>query len=181
MNKTCSKCGQVKPLDNFSRDKNSIDGLTCLCKACYSTYYKSYRSKNRDKLCLKNRLWNEKNWKSVLVKRREYYQTIKALPTYHIKKNLRTRIWLALKNINKSKTTTKLLGCSIEKLKKHLQAQFKPGMSWENYGKWHVDHIKPCARFDLTEESEQKKCFHYTNLQPLWAEENQKKGSVDAT
>jgi len=71
----------------------------------------------------------------------------------------------------------KLVGCSIDQLKQHIEKQFKKGMSWDNWGiyGWHIDHIKPCASFDLTKESEQKKCFHYTNLQPLWAKENLKK------
>ena len=68
-----------------------------------------------------------------------------------------------------------LIGCSIEKLKKHFEKQFKSDMSWFNYGKWHIDHIKPCCKFDLRKISEQKKCFHYTNLQPLWAKENFRK------
>ena len=61
----------------------------------------------------------------------------------------------------------------------HLEAQFKPGMTWDNYGLkgWHVDHIRPCASFDLRDPEQQRRCFHYTNLQPLWAEENLKKGS----
>jgi hypothetical protein len=59
----------------------------------------------------------------------------------------------------------------------HLQLQFRDGMSWNNYGRvWHVDHIKPCASFNLLDESEQLKCFHYSNLQPLFAHENLVKG-----
>ena len=71
----------------------------------------------------------------------------------------------------------KLCGCSLEKLKQHLESQFTEGMTWDNKGDWHVDHIKPCASFDLTNPEEQKKCFHYTNLQPLWALDNMKKGA----
>lgn len=91
--------------------------------------------------------------------------------------NLRNRLYMALKGKLKLLTTKKLLGCSLEEFWKHLESQFQPGMTRENYGKWHVDHIKPCISFDLTKISQQKKCFHYTNLQPLWAEENLKKGS----
>lgn len=69
-----------------------------------------------------------------------------------------------------------MIGCSIEELKQYLEKQFKEGMTWDNYGEWHIDHIIPCAAFDLTKEEEQLKCFNYTNLQPLWAEENEKKG-----
>ena len=89
-----------------------------------------------------------------------------------------SRIRMALKNNYKSKSTMKLIGCSIKFLKNYLQKQFKKGMSWSNHGLygWHIDHIRPCALFDLTKPSEQKKCFNYKNLQPLWAEENIRKG-----
>jgi hypothetical protein len=87
----------------------------------------------------------------------------------------RIRGALSRKNLRKSTKTEQLLGCSVQELKNHLQAQFKAGMSWDNYGDWHVDHIRPCCNFDLTKIEQQKICFHYTNLQPLWAEENFKK------
>ena len=68
-----------------------------------------------------------------------------------------------------------LVGCDINYLRKHLEKQFEPLMSWDSYGKWHVDHIIPVTKFDLTDPEQQKICFHYTNLQPLWGEENMKK------
>lgn len=68
-----------------------------------------------------------------------------------------------------------LIGCSIEQLLEHLESQFQDGMTWDNYGEWHIDHIKPCAMFDFTKEEDQRECFHYTNLQPLWAEDNLRK------
>jgi hypothetical protein len=89
---------------------------------------------------------------------------------------LRHRVWSALKNNTKSAKTMELIGCSIEYLMGYLEAKFVPGMSWQNYGSWHVDHIKPCATFDLSKPEEQRKCFHYTNLQPLWEGENLTKG-----
>jgi hypothetical protein len=62
-----------------------------------------------------------------------------------------------------------LLGCSVEECKQHLEFQFKPEMNWNNYGNiWEIDHIKPCSNFDLTNTEQQKQCFHYTNLQPLF-------------
>ena len=79
---------------------------------------------------------------------------------------------MAIKHNYKSASTKILIGCSIDFLKQHLESKFQQGMSWKNYGKWHIDHIRPCASFDLSQAREQKKCFHYKNLQPLWARDN---------
>ena len=89
----------------------------------------------------------------------------------------------ALKAIKHNKTISsiKLVGCNTEQLKGYIEGKFKSGMTWLNHGYgrgcWHLDHIMPCSVFDLIKEEEQYKCFHYTNLQPLWAEENFAKGS----
>ena len=82
------------------------------------------------------------------------------------------------KGVKKCNTNT-LIGCDVAFLKKHLESLFLPGMTWGNYGYrgWHIDHIKPCSKFDLTKEEDQKACFHYTNLQPLWGIDNMKKGN----
>lgn len=85
---------------------------------------------------------------------------------------LRTRMCEVLKGNYKSNTTLKLLGCSLEILKHHLESNFKSGMNWQNYGTWHIDHIKSCCNFSLSNPKEQKKCFNYRNLRPLWAVEN---------
>ena len=95
-----------------------------------------------------------------------------------IRHNISSRILIALKKgVTKSSGTIELLGCSILELKNHLQNKFVEGMSWENYGEWQIDHIRPCASFNLINEEDQRLCFHYTNLQPLWAEENNRKGA----
>ena len=78
---------------------------------------------------------------------------------------------------HKSHKSVQLLGCSIEHAVKHLEKQFSDGMSWDNYGDWQIDHIKPCASFDMADPRQQKQCCHYTNLQPLWAYDNRKKGA----
>lgn len=147
-------------------------------------YFKEYHQKNRVKKCELALQWYDKHREVIKAK---YQKNKKKINTdrnnYFIKKrkenihfrilcNLRIRIWKVLKGINKSKSTLKLLDCSIEQLKHHLEAQFKNGMAWSNYGKWEIDHIRPCASFDLSKEEEQKKCFHYSNLQPLWELEN---------
>ena len=91
---------------------------------------------------------------------------------------LRVRLSQMVKKVKtgKAASTLDLLGCSLPEFMAHIQSKFTEGMSWDNHPKWHIDHIRPCASFDLTKEEEQKKCFHYTNLQPLWAHENFSKG-----
>src|SRR5690625_5779818 len=86
--------------------------------------------------------------------------------SYRLLQRCRTRIYQALKaqDTHKSKRTIELIGCTVPELVEHLESQFEDGMSWENYGEWHVDHIKPCAMFDFTKEEQQKECFHYSNL-----------------
>lgn len=94
---------------------------------------------------------------------------------YAIGKNLRRRIYGALRPNKKTVGSMDLVGCTLPRLRAHLESLFAPGMSWDNYGKWHIDHIMPCSSFDLLDPAQQRECFHYTNLQPLWAEDNIRK------
>ena len=143
---------------------------------------KEYREKNKEKLL---KYFEEYRKKPGYKKKFNLYMKnymnnkLKTDPDFKLKMQLRHRIYLALKvkGISKSKRTMKLLGCTVEELWKHLESKFQPGMTKENYGKWHVDHIKPCASFDLTDPKQQFICFHYTNLQPLWAKDNIRKGA----
>ncbi len=115
------------------------------------------------------------------VSQREYQKKRRDVdPQFKLICNVRTRINSALRGETKSASTLSLLGCSIPELKAHLESRLLPGMSWENRGfyGWHVDHIIPCASFDLSDPEQQKKCFHYTNLQPLWAPENLRKSDT---
>lgn len=93
-------------------------------------------------------------------------------PAVRLRMNLCARIRLAVKGKNKSARTLELVGCDIGFLRRWIEAKWKPGMSWQNYGKWHVDHIMPCAMFDLSDPVQQRTCFRWTNLQPLWAADN---------
>lgn len=205
--KKCCLCKEIKPAttEYFGKASKNKDGLKHRCKECrskreyqlnaeaikskrkkyyqnnkekileitsqykqenaewYKKYYQSYYKENADKIKL-----NVKNYRR---KRAQEDINFRLLIRY------RTRLYKTLKGICKSLRTTELIGCSIEELKRHLEKQFKDGMSWGNYGEWHVDHIIPCAMFDLTNEEELRKCFHYTNLQPLWAEENIRKSA----
>lgn len=70
-----------------------------------------------------------------------------------------------------------ILGCSYAEANDYIKSLFKPGMTWENHGKWHFDHIKPCCKFDFTKTDQIKQCFNIYNIQPIWAHENFDKGS----
>jgi YesN/AraC family two-component response regulator len=145
-------------------------------------WLKKYYPNNREKFIrrvTKYRLSHKKKINQHLKERR------KIDIIYKLQNCLRCSIRRATKNNYKSVRTEKLIGCSVEQLKQHLESKFVKGMSWSNHGsgwngmgmkEWHIDHIKPCASFDLSKPSEQHKCFHYTNLQPLWATENLSKG-----
>jgi len=99
-------------------------------------------------------------------------------PEQKLRKILGTRLSDALKGKIKVGHTKELVGIPLPELRVYLEKQFRPGMSWGNYGAiWHVDHVRPCASFDFSNSEHQKQCFHYTNLQPLFATENFKKGA----
>lgn len=133
-----------------------------------------YRSKNKDKLRAYFKDYTKKNLDKINERNKVRKKTD---PSFKVRCNLRSRLSFILKNEKKSDSTEKLLGCTYEEARQHLENQFADGMSWDNYGMygWHIDHIIPCASFDMTDPEQQRKCFHYTNLQPLWAEDNLRK------
>lgn len=97
---------------------------------------------------------------------------------FRLRKNLRQRLYMALKRKTKIGSAVKDLGCSIDDLKIYLEFKFQPGMTWENYGKWEIDHIIDLKKFDLTKIEEFLKACNYNNLQPLWKAANIKKGRI---
>ncbi len=137
-------------------------------------YLKEYRIENKKQIQLKVKEYKIRNKEKI---NKQSVQKRKDDSNFRILGNLRTRLSKVLKGNSKSKSTIELLGCTIHELRKHLQSQFLKGMNWDNYGKngWEIDHIKPCASFDLSDPKEQKHCFNYTNLQPLWGEDNRTK------
>jgi len=145
-------------------------------KKWYKEWYLKTK-KERKKYQLKYYNLNKnKIIKRQLIKEKERYHSDSNFKIIHV---LRRRVRLAIKNGYKNTTTLKLLGVpNVEFLWKHLESTFKPGMTKENHGKvWHMDHILPCVSFNLNDPNEQKKCFHYTNLQALFVHENLSKGS----
>jgi hypothetical protein len=140
-------------------------------------YFKKYHEDNKEKRNKQIREHYQKNKEAILAHKKEYKRNkYRTDPAYRVKVNLRGRFNRALKRNTKSASVLTLIGCSIQELQAYLGEKFTDGMTWENYGEWHIDHIKPCASFDLSDPKQQQECFHYTNLQPLWAEDNLKKG-----
>ena len=135
--------------------------------------HKVYRETNKEKIAASCKAHYKTNFDKIAARQKAYLANS---PQARAALNLRTRIRQALSaaKATKSARTLELLGASISEVRAHLEAQFELGMTWDNwstYG-WHVDHIKPCASFDLTDPEQQKACFHYSNLQPLWAKDN---------
>jgi len=168
---------------NIKRKLYRIENKDKVKESVKKSYYK-----NRDKILLSKTKYNNINRNIINDKMKQYSKNnrkiinkrkrerIKNDIRYRIELNLRTRLRRLVKN--KNNTFNELLSCSGDQFIKYLESKFKPGMSWNNYGYrgWHIDHIIPCASFNLEDENQQKECFHYANLQPLWWIENIKKG-----
>lgn len=134
-------------------------------------YFEQYR-KDHD---ADYRRWRQANRRHLADYRKQLKESD---PNFKVACSLRSRISTLIREsgVKKEVRSTILLGCSIDEFRQHLENQFVGGMSWSNYGKWHIDHIIPCSSFDLTKTEEQKECFHYTNQRPLWAIDNLRKG-----
>jgi hypothetical protein len=190
--KKCTKCNQIKSINDFNINKRSKRGGTysyySRCRSCKNEYIRQYkkgdkfkqhdweyRHANLDRIHKNVNDRNKRNRRKLL----ELKKKNEALnPCIKIAATLRSRIWDVLNR--RRKDTPKwfkfwdVVGCSPNELKLHIESQFKEGMTWDNHGRsgWHIDHIMPCASFNLKDPNEQLVCFNYTNLQPLWWYEN---------
>lgn len=159
--------------------------LASIPKEVLAQQRREYYLKNKDKILAKNEAYRLSNFAKISkVKKGRMREYVKAKRSsdlsFRISGNCRGRVNSVLKatcGSKKASTTMNLTGCTIEELRAHLESRFADGMNWENYGRngWHIDHIKPCSSFDMLQESVQKKCFHFTNLQPLWWRDNLRK------
>ena len=195
MKKVCNKCKKNKSYDDFHKQSKCKDGLRNSCKDCIKKSSKEYYTINKHVLIEKQkqyRFQNKNKIKEYKIKYREKNkEKMKKYAAFYVRNRYKTninfklrvclasRIREALKFLWKGESTINLIGCSILELKKYIESKFLVGMSWNNYGfgddKWNIDHIKPCDSFDLTDIKQQKVCFHYSNLQPLWQLDNLKK------
>ena len=172
--KKCTKCKTLQPRENFNRDSTRGEGLSFRCRACDA----AYRAANRARLSEMNRVWRAESREQRRAYGRHYWRTRRVRDVaYDMTHRLRNRVKMAFARGKRSARFWGLTGCTITELLEHIERQFVDGMTWDNRGEWHVDHIKPCAMFDLTDPAQQRECFHFTNLQPLWARDNLAKGS----
>jgi len=153
---------RIKETNRKSKAKRRAEGKE-------QAYKKLYNKANPGVIAeinRKQRLKRKENGKTQAYNQQDHIRIDRAL---------RSRLNNAIKDGNKSAKSIELFGASPLQIKAHLESQFTEGMSWDNYGEWHIDHIIPCAFFDMTKPSHQKVCFNWQNLQPLWAEENRSK------
>jgi hypothetical protein len=199
----CRDCGEEIPIEDrnvihivpiLEGGAHSAENLGICCTDCLYSADRaetSYYERNREKCLELTRRWREENKEKAREKDkcwrrnnkdkiRERNAHLRATDiNFRLKESLRARLRRAIHGGWKSGSAVRDLGCTIDELKAHLESQFEPGMSWDNWAfdGWHIDHIVPLASFDLTDRAQFKKACHYTNLQPLWAEENMKKGA----
>lgn len=198
--KICKKCFIEKPITEFDKKKSSKDLFSSRCKECRRKYHNEYNNKNREKKNENGKKYYYRTHEQQIKRSREKHQKNKEKEKeyrknnrkkislriknkynndkrYSVEINVRNRlkIFLKTKNIKKNNKTFEIIGCSPEELRNYLESKFKDGMTWENYGfyGWHIDHIIPLS--SAKTEKDIYKLSHYTNLQPLWCDENWKK------
>lgn len=137
---------------------------------------KIYCQKNKEKLAKGLRDWNIRNRKRVLENCNYKYKTDL---NFRLKCNLRSRLYKLVRKKQKAGSALKDLGCTLQEFKIYIENKFQPGMTWENYGRygWHLDHIKPLSKFDLSNRKQLLIACNYKNIQPLWAKDNISKGN----
>jgi len=202
--KECSQCRRLLPLDGFVKDPRKKRGVTSNCKDCRGKAARRWNQANDERLRRERRTpehrrrareWWEANGGAIKARRREKAKTPegrekaakvqrdyrRASTQHRVRMNLRSRINLAIRAGDKSANTEALLGCTVPEFIAHIEAQWADGMSWANYGldtgSWNIDHIRPCASFDLTDPAQQRECFRFTNCRPMWASDNCAKGA----
>lgn len=196
--KFCRPCNTTLCNGMFSSNKKASDGLQTTCKKCTALYMTQRREaikrkqiEQPDAMATCSTCGNQKalsaftsgNLAKCKACSAEYMrQQIAANIHTRIRNALRSRIWYAVKRSKTSLVesgTEKVIGCSVQELKEYLEKQFEPDMTWDNYGRlphqWEIDHRRACKHFDLRNAEEQRQCFHYTNMQPLWMPLNRSK------
>lgn len=183
----CADCNENKAITEYYAQAGNISGLMYRCKTCHNQKIKKKCESNpefRNQRLSQSSKWRKENgdykrdcdrkWRNENKARwKELRKKYTSIPIVKVANNLRKR----LREFINGERQLPGVGCTRDELKRHIELQFKDGMTWENYGQWHIDHIRPCASFDLLDPEQARQCTHYTNLQPLWAKDNLSKGA----
>ncbi len=142
---------------------------------------KIHYENNKNEILAKNKKWRQENKDRMLeTKRKQRKKQYQTDPVFRTRSLCRSRFyyWFKAAGVTKTGHVADMIGCTYEELCKYLESKFQPGMTWENQGKWHIDHIKPLALFDPLNPEHTKEAWHHSNLQPLWAKDNFSKGII---
>jgi hypothetical protein len=187
--RTCIKCGETKRLYDFLKQQSGRYGGN-VCRKCEQRKkHLQAKHRNQERRKLKppwippTPLTAEEKRERDRRYKAKYRASYRADPMNRINRRISETVrrhFRAMKNSKPSGGWNQVVGYSLAELKAHIEAQFTEGMSWENYGEWHIDHIKPKAAFTFLSisDSEFLECWALSNLQPLWGEENVAKGAT---
>jgi len=181
MEKQCTKCGQAKLLTEFPGDKRHRDGKSSWCRLCKHSAIARYQKAHPEKGKAASRRWQTENPDKEKEYKRKRDAKRRNIPKGKLNNSMSCALRRSLKGKSKSRRHWEgLVGFTVDQLKKHLEKKFKPGMDWENYGKyWHIDHKTPQAAFNFErpEDLDFKRCWALKNLQPMEAKQNMGKGA----
>jgi hypothetical protein len=187
--RVCARCKMALPIKDFRKNKKIRDGYDSYCKECSDFFNEDYRKRNKDAVKIRTGKHSKKKWaeykevhKEEIEQKQKEREEISRIAKINatIAKSHKVRVKAMLMGSYGTGMAKELLGCSANEFRLYVEGLFKDGMSWSNRGYygWHLDHIKPCASFNMEDPQQVKECFCYTNYQPLWRLTNQQKGSV---
>ena len=194
-NKLCSKCKSPKGLNEFALDSTRKDGLSYVCKGCTSGRNKHWYSKNAENKNAQGKQWRENNpermkflvrrWTKKNIERertrlRKVAKKIRSTTKGKLNNSMASNVSRSLNGSKSRRPWVTLVGYTVEQLKRHLEKQFLPGMSWENRSDWDIDHKIPLAAFNFErpEDPDFQRAWALKNLRPLWKADNRRKGAT---
>jgi len=178
--KLCRKCNEELLVgDNWL--ETFVKNNDYICNKCKSKYGTLHYNKNKSDKCKYQKEYYNIHKEKIFYQRNDYERKRrKTDPNFKLRKLLRSRLRNTLKGNYRTGSAVRDLGCTIDELKVYLESKFQEGMTWENHGTiWHIDHIEPLCSFDLTHHEQLLAAIHFTNLRPIFKEENLSKISYD--
>jgi len=193
--KKCSKCAAIKPVSDFHKAPSNKDGMCGRCKVCFGEQVRAWQAANPNKVSASRQAWRDKHKaeeskrkrnhnydatsEAARSTRRNYDRRLRLSPSYRLEDNFRRGVQRSLREGKAGQNAFSLVDYTFPELKAHLERQFLKGMSWDNYGDWHIDHIVPLAFFSFSTDRHSgfRQAWALTNLRPLWAADNLQKRS----